>query len=477
MQSIIRQSLRSLQSTAYSRPVLRELRTRSAFPPDQHCGPSRNIDKEKEKSPEVENALKAAREAQASQPILMPGPVAESPSPSPSEELDRSAEESIAKGMEQGILDHLESEKKKTEEKESQSPSQAGSPDVRGGLPSYIESRRSQWSKQFSSMMDNMQSNVFVAGQRLNDLTGYSEIEALKKEIHGQEERLRLARLQIRKAKEEYTAAINNRSNSQREINELLQRKHAWSSTDLERFTLLYRNDHANELAESETQEALSRAEHEAEEAAVQLSKCILSRYHEEQVWSDKIRRMSTWGTWGLMGVNVLLFLVFQIAVEPWRRSRLIKGFEDKVVEALEKDKSYIHPAVVVDGQTTFFTEVIDSTLENSPSPPAAESRAQSSQKEDSPVPATEVAAAAVIEAEPLLAVESPASIFQSLYSCLANISYSPLTLEYWQQARDELFSDRRVAVSQRDLTVAALQSASAGAIILALIVALTGFN
>lgn len=47
------------------------------------------------------------------------------------------------------------------------------------GLPSYLENRRSQYSKQFSDMMDNLQSNIFVAGQRLNDLTGYSSIEAL----------------------------------------------------------------------------------------------------------------------------------------------------------------------------------------------------------------------------------------------------------------------------------------------------------
>lgn len=57
---------------------------------------------------------------------------------------------------------------------------------AKGGLPSYFESRRSKWSKQFSSVMDNVQSNVFVAGQRLNDLTGYSGIEALKNEIHAQ---------------------------------------------------------------------------------------------------------------------------------------------------------------------------------------------------------------------------------------------------------------------------------------------------
>ena len=53
-------------------------------------------------------------------------------------------------------------------------------------LPSSIESRRSQFSKRFSSLMDNLQSNIFVAGQHLNDLTGYSSIEALKKEIQVQ---------------------------------------------------------------------------------------------------------------------------------------------------------------------------------------------------------------------------------------------------------------------------------------------------
>lgn len=55
-----------------------------------------------------------------------------------------------------------------------------------GGLPSYIEQRRSQFTKRFSDVMDNLQSNIFVAGQRLNDLTGYSAIEMLKKEIHRQ---------------------------------------------------------------------------------------------------------------------------------------------------------------------------------------------------------------------------------------------------------------------------------------------------
>ncbi|KAL9107481.1 MAG: hypothetical protein Q9187_008419, partial [Circinaria calcarea] len=143
--------------------------------------------------------------------------------------------------------------------------------------------------------MDHLQSNIFIAGQRLNDLTGYSGIEALKKDIEEQEELVRTTRSDVQKAKEAYTSAIAQRSASQREVNELLQRKHAWSGQDLERFTSLYRSDHANEQAEAATQEALTTAERKAEEATAKLGASILARYHEEQIWSDKIRRMSTW--------------------------------------------------------------------------------------------------------------------------------------------------------------------------------------
>ena len=53
-------------------------------------------------------------------------------------------------------------------------------------LPSQEEGRRSHISRRFTHLMDHLQSNIFIAGQRLNDLTGYSGIEALKKEIEEQ---------------------------------------------------------------------------------------------------------------------------------------------------------------------------------------------------------------------------------------------------------------------------------------------------
>ncbi|KAL8702838.1 MAG: hypothetical protein Q9201_003978 [Fulgogasparrea decipioides] len=153
--------------------------------------------------------------------------------------------------------------------------------------------------------MDTIQSSLFALPQHLNHLTGYTPIESLKASIDHQEKTLETCRVNLAAARTAYSSAIKTRSSSQREVNELLQRKHIWTPTDLERFTSLYRSDHSNEIKENEAHEALVRAEKEAEEAGARLSEGILKRYHEEQIWSDKIRRMSTWGTWGLMGVNV----------------------------------------------------------------------------------------------------------------------------------------------------------------------------
>ncbi|KAL4865478.1 sensitive to high expression protein 9-like protein, mitochondrial [Aspergillus spectabilis] len=341
-----------------------------------------------------------------------------------------------------------------------------------GGLPSYLENRRSQLSKQFTTMMDNLQSNVFVAGQRLNDLTGYSSIEALKRSIQEQEERLRNARLQVRAAKDAYAAAINRRSTSQREVNELLQRKHAWSPADLERFTHLYRNDHANEVAENETQEALSAAERDSEEAAAQLTKNILSRYHEEQVWSDKIRRMSTWGTWGLMGVNVLLFLIFQIAVEPWRRKRLVKGFEEKVLEAIEKEKVLaLTPPAVADATPAAAAPVVQEALSSAPEVASPAVSVLSGEASDAVVAST--TPITISQPEVPATEESVNGLRETYTPPPLQFPPSSTTVQSWRQYLQDLFSERFMVVTQRDISTVALTSAAAGAAVTGLVLSL----
>lgn len=304
--------------------------------------------------------------------------------------------------------------------------------------------------------MDNLQGNIFIASQRINDLTGYSGIESLKDKINSLEQRSQAAQENVRSSRAHYKAVVASRASTQRETTTLLARKDSWTPIDLERFTNLYRMDHTNEQAVQEAATKLADAEREAEHVAGKLSASILSRYHEEQIWSDKIRRMSTWGTWGLMGVNVLLFLVFQFGFEPWRRRRLVSGFEEKVLEALEKEKvlraeasriEVAHPEV----QSVRATEIHEVAE-------VAETSEQSQAVEEIIATAQEVSD------------EKSASSEHLSHSKAGLDIRDPQT---WRPAVEDLFSPRLIQTRKQDVTTIALEGAATGAAIAAIITTL----
>ena len=72
----------------------------------------------------------------------------------------------------------------------------------------------------------------------------------------------------------------------------------------------------------STSQVAEARESHETAGQAVEnarsdLMQAIRERYTEEQLWSDKIRRASTWWTWVMMGVQGMSFLALYSILEP----------------------------------------------------------------------------------------------------------------------------------------------------------------
>lgn len=117
------------------------------------------------------------------------------------------------------------------------------------------------------------------------------------------------------------------------------------------RFTQLVREDHANEAKERDTKIEANREEERVERKIGEMMQAILRRYHEEQIWSDKvshppvrsmfiqadeatpvqIRSVSTYGSLAITGVNVLIFLLALILVEPWKRKRLVREVEARI--------------------------------------------------------------------------------------------------------------------------------------------------
>lgn len=262
----------------------------------------------------------------------------------------------------------------------------------------------------------------------------------------------------MRAARQTYKTTVADRAATQREVTTLLARKDTWTPADLERFTNLYRSDHGNEQAVQEAATKLAEAERVAEAAANKLSTSILRRYHEEQIWSDKIRRMSTWGTWGLMGVNVLIFLVFQFGFEPWRRRRLVRGFEEKVHEALEREKE--RQAKLGSGSgldEVRLDGVVDAGVQ--------ELELETDEGAKDQKPAYDALAAVISDDITEAGQETKTTSGKPSGNRLGYLGRSDM----WKASVLDLFSDRIVSLRQQDLTIVALEGAAAGATIVGL--------
>ncbi|KAI9058451.1 hypothetical protein FKP32DRAFT_1597544 [Trametes sanguinea] len=77
---------------------------------------------------------------------------------------------------------------------------------------------------------------------------------------------------------------------------------------------------------------------HQARETARQAKeaydRAVLQRAQSQrEAWSDKIRSASTYGSLAAIALNVVVFVLAIVLVEPWKRRRLAQTFERKVEE------------------------------------------------------------------------------------------------------------------------------------------------
>ena len=134
---------------------------------------------------------------------------------------------------------------------------------------------------------------------------------------------------------------------------------------------MLVREDHSYEQAETRAKEAAKVADGDVERELKELLRSILARYHEEQIWSDKIRSASTYGSMAALALNLLVFIMATLIVEPWKRRRLAHTFEKKVEELSEETKDLLekelhHLEVRLDAVITAMPP-----LSQPPSPPS----------------------------------------------------------------------------------------------------------
>ncbi|KAF2750367.1 hypothetical protein M011DRAFT_474818 [Sporormia fimetaria CBS 119925] len=342
-------------------------------------------------------------------------------------------------------------------------------------LPSHRERLRWNVEKRINEFMDELLPKLAVVTQKVNTYTGtdYSSIAALKQEIKDQEQLVKARRHAIEEAKQALDAAHAQQGASQKEVVALLERKHSWSAADLERYMSLIRSEHLNDQAIREAKEAVTAAENALEEARSQLEKRERAQYHEEQIWSDTIRRNSTWVTFGLMGLNIFLLLASLVIFEPWRRRRMVKEIKAALAEAQLPVVAAAAPApATVLPHLEVIEAEIDKVMDEFKNSEHVASQEDTTAKPVAPVPETPESVQtetieAIASADPVAEEQasSPQEVVEEVAS--TNIPFEATRdstrLELITAKLEDLVSDEEISVRKKDLTIAVCAGAAAG--------------
>ncbi|KAG9577664.1 hypothetical protein KCV04_g15728, partial [Aureobasidium melanogenum] len=375
-------------------------------------------------------------------------------------------------------------------------------------LPSKHQEQRWHLSKRVQERMDELLAKAAVVSHKVNNYTGtdYSGIERLRRDIIDQEQIVKAAHAEVNAAKVAYTTSYSQQAASQKEVVGLLERKHSWSAADLERYMSLIRSEHLNEQAVQAAKEHLANAERDLEDARAKLEKKERKQYHEEQIWSDTIRRNSTWVTFGLMGLNIFLLLANLIIFEPWRRRRIVREIKtaldekttmtpslastveaevDKVIEPVGQPLEKIEEQVVNTVEAAAAEVNPETTTEVAPDvQPEAVADSEVAVGETTLAAEQILPEEAVEINEPIVEVNKSAEHlvnepiqrpepknWEERFALWKEVLSAKLAL--YRAKLQDLFSDRQVTVKRIDVTTIALEGAATGVAVVGLLWAL----
>ena len=345
-------------------------------------------------------------------------------------------------------------------------------------LPSAFAHRRTEISRRMSHLMDNFLTKATAASQQINTYTGtdFSGIEALRTEIVAQEKQVKLRHAAVNTQKDRHMEAHVKQASSQKEIVSLLERKSSWSPSDLERYMTLVRSEHLDEQAVQKAKEDLAEAERDLEDTRAMLEKLERKQYHEEQIWSDTIRRNSTWVTIGLMGVNIFLLLAQIIFFEPYRRRKIVRemkaALDERTMVGSGPVQTALAPEVTAQAAPAEQpNEVPDKVVETEakvepvvlveqPVDPITPATEVPETTEVTPVIAHEVQVAEIASSDVL---QESSVLQESIWKQLERATSWEQRFELSKAAVLDLFSDRHVQLKQVDVTTIALQGAASG--------------
>mmetsp|Transcript_12723 Transcript_12723/g.35164 ORF Transcript_12723/g.35164 Transcript_12723/m.35164 type:complete len:290 (-) Transcript_12723:26-895(-) len=149
--------------------------------------------------------------------------------------------------------------------------------------------------------------------EQTSDAIGIRHLEMLKRNVEEKEENQRLAVERRREALATHDRLVSEQAVAQRELASLLQRREHWQLDEISRFTALTRREHEMKLWLESSLAGRREAEAAADTSQHLFMRSMQERYHAELLWQDKYRALNLYGTWALIGVNMLIFAGGQV--------------------------------------------------------------------------------------------------------------------------------------------------------------------
>ena len=183
--------------------------------------------------------------------------------------------------------------------------------------------------------------NVLAKGvESVNKITGLSahKLNDLKQAVSSTEVAFNQSKKDLIKLRRAYEDVVKQRSQTQAEINLLLQRKTEWNESDVKRCTDFYTIEHGLKQAEKDAKSKCIDQELIVDSQHNEFLRNLRRVYSEENALANKSRVMNSYVTWGLIALNSSIFLISMFFIEPYKRRKFEERFQ-KVVE-LENKKT-----------------------------------------------------------------------------------------------------------------------------------------
>lgn len=221
---------------------------------------------------------------------------------------------------------------------QSSSSSSSSSP-LRSHFAPHIQRLQSTLASHRSHYTPKIRSELSRLSEKWNTYSGYDAIETAKRRVIEAEAHLASLRKLQSEARQRYLGTVDQRSVSQKTLNDLLQRKASWSDDDLVKYTSLLRSEHSEAREEEAAREEFDAAERQVATAWDQVVKTTLERYHDEQVWSDRVRNVSSYTQLAAVALNLVIFMLAIFLVEPYKRRKLAQTFEERLLKGEEQGR------------------------------------------------------------------------------------------------------------------------------------------